>query len=208
MVEQCKEGHVSRFRYEGVGWDCDPCIWPKLLRVDCVNCMYAGYGQRVLTTDGVCEGVESAIPEEVKKWLFRLRMNNMKKMSRKEKFGYGMHMTRRLGKKNRFVTLSHFKMLKGWMWTNFVKYMRYKMGSKFQYAKVIHTVGEKQHIHFVYRGDYMKVREIGEIWKQISSHGTVWINECDGNDIVLHGYMNAEGSDEVDTKVRWSFSRR
>lgn len=213
MVEQCEMGHVSQFvirrdRLPDWGWVESVCMYPQLLRVGCRFCMYAGWGCQELKTDGVCEGVEDGRPAEVKKWLYYLTVNRMKKMKRMERFGYGMYMSRRLGVKNRFVTLSYFKMLRGWMWTNFVKYMRYKMAGRFEYAKVMHTVGDRQHIHFVYRGDYINVREIGSIWKQISGHGTVWINECDGNDVVLHGYMNAENKGEEDVMVRWSFSRK
>lgn len=185
------------------GW----CFYPALRIDGCFGCAYAGFGCGVLVTDGVCEGVKSQVPD--KKCDFYEEINLKKRMTRKEKFGLGMHLTRRIeGRKNRFVTLSHFKPLKGWYWTNFVKAMRFIM-RRFEYAKVVHTVnGSRQHIHFVYRGEYMDVHKMGEIWKDISGHGTVWMNVCDRDDHILHYYMSGDSAQDKDVKVRWSFSKK
>ena len=177
------------------------CTNPTLRYNGCNYCAFAGYGSGVLK-------VPKKEYDRTSKAEWMQVMRDKERLTRYEKFGYGMHMTRRLGRVNRFVTLSYFKKMSGWMWTNMVKYMRKKMPS-FEYAKVLHTKERgRQHIHFVYRGEFIDVFELGRMWKGISGHGTVFIMECKPdkfNDATIYGYMDNIWDN---VKIRWSYSRR
>lgn len=124
---------------------------------------------------------------------------------KKKRFGKGCFLGRITGQGIRFVTLSHFKTLNGKnTWTNFIKLLRKEFG-KIEYAKVIHTKGANQHIHFVYRGSFIPVRDLSQIWFRCSSFKVVWIEKVWGDEHKLYAYMaNVEDND----KVRWDYSRK
>lgn len=136
------------------------------------------------------------------KWWEKEQDERLRK--KKARFGKGLFLSRFLKIENRFVTLTHFKTLRGKdTWHNFIKIIRQAYG-KIEYSRVVHQIGKKQHIHFVYRGRFIPVKSLSEIWKRAAGIKVVWIERVWGNEHKLFDYMNElDGND----KVWWSNSK-
>jgi hypothetical protein len=155
----------------------------------------------VISSGYNCKGRCEMSGKGFDKWW--MREQDKRERKKKARFGRGLFLAKLKGQKVRFVTLSHFKKLGKGVWSNFVTDVR-RLMPDFEYSKVIHRKGKKEHIHFVYRGLWLDVYELSRLWKKWSGHQVVWIKQVDlAHQHGLYDYMNDSMEND---QVRWSSS--